>query len=81
MRSRDDEKDQASLQLELLKGMAHDRIMFLGMEYIGQGEITSDQYENLCSFLYEPYVALGGNGPVERIMTEIKKLKIVRTIS
>ena len=60
----------------LLVGIAHDRITFLGMQYIRNGSITHDEYENLVVYLYEPYKEYGGNGSAERIINEVKKLPI-----
>ena len=59
-----------------LIGLGHDRIMFLGSEYIKRGYITMDEYENLRKYLYEPYSKLGGNGSAERVMHEVDKLSI-----
>ena len=69
-------RDKDTAQARMLRGLAHDRIMWLGMQYIKRGEITSDEYENLCVYLYEPYLALGGNGSAQRVMEEVHKLKI-----
>ena len=63
-------------QNDMLIGLGHDRIMYLGMQYIKQGWISSDEYENLSKYLFEPYRALGGNGSAERIMKEVDKLTI-----
>lgn len=63
-------------QNDMLIGLGHDRIMHLGMHYIKQGWISSDEYENLSKYLFEPYRALGGNGSAERIMKEVDKLTI-----
>jgi len=67
---------KSSYQTQLLIGLAHDRIVYLGMSYIHRGWITKDEYENLDTYLYKPYKALKGNGSVERIMKEIDKLPI-----
>ena len=40
----------------MVRGLAHDRIMYLGMAYIERGCITVDELENLRTYLYEPYV-------------------------
>ena len=68
--------DKKSLQSQMLIGLAHDRIVALGMSYIERGWITKDEYENLRDYLYEPYKALGGNGSAKRVMEEVNKLKI-----
>lgn len=74
IQSRHDKKDARN---ELLVGLAHDRIIFLGMSYIERGEITRDEYENLHDYLYIPYQKMGGNGSAARVMAEVEKLKIV----
>ena len=74
IQSRRDKKDARN---ELLVGLAHDRIISLGMSYIGRGEITRDEYENLHDYLYIPYQKMGGNGSAARVMAEGEKLKIV----
>lgn len=60
----------------MLVGLAHDRILFLGMHYVDRGYITSDEYENLYEYLYKPYEKMGGNGSAKRIMQEVNKLPI-----
>ena len=60
----------------MLLGIAHDRIMYLGMKYIERGFITKDEYENLDVYLYSPYKKLGGNGACERVIDEVKRLPI-----
>lgn len=70
---RSDRKDSKT---ELLIGIAHDRITFLGMTYVNRGWITKDEYENLYNYLYNPYKKAGGNGSAERVMREVDKLPI-----
>lgn len=73
MQSRENKKDAKT---DMLKGLGHDRIMFLGMSYIDRGYITQDEYENLYQYLYRPYEKLGGNGSAKRVMQEVDKLPI-----
>ena len=61
---------------QLLIGLAHDRIIELGMKYIERGWITQDEYENLNDYLYIPYKKEGGNGSAERVMIDVRKLPI-----
>lgn len=63
-----------SAQTQLLLGLAHDRIIHLGMSYLQEGSITKDQYEDLEKYLYVPYSAFGGNGLAEKVMTDVKLL-------
>lgn len=68
--------DQKDTKTDMLVGLGHDRIMFLGMKYIERGWITNDEYENLYTYLYLPYVKLGGNGSAKRVMKEVDNLPI-----
>lgn len=63
-------------QNELLIGLAHDRIVYLGMAYITRGYVTQDEYENLYEYLFVPYKKLGGNGSAEKIMNEVNRLEL-----
>lgn len=68
--------DKRDTKTDMLVGLGHDRIMFLGMKYIDRGWITHDEYENLYTYLYDPYEKLGGNGSAKKIMKEVEKLPI-----
>ena len=68
--------EKKDAKTELLVGIAHDRIMFLGMSYLDRGYITRDEYENLYQYLYKPYKKVGGNGSAEHIMNQVDKLPI-----
>ena len=73
---KDAENKHNNLETQMLIGLAHDRIICLGMTYIERGYITQDEYENLYEYLYKPYEKLGGNGSAKRIMTEVDQLAI-----
>ena len=68
--------DKKDVKTEMLVGLAHDRILYLGMVYIERGYITQDEYENLNDYLFAPYEKLGGNGSAARVMKEVDKLPI-----
>ena len=72
----DKKTSKKDLTSQMLIGLAHERIVSLGMEYIKRGSITRDEYEDLHDYLYKPYEALGGNGSAKRIMDEVDKLEI-----
>lgn len=67
---------QNSIETQMLIGLAHDRVIYLGMTYVERGWVSQDEYENLYEYLYKPYEKLGGNGSAKRIMTEVNKLPI-----
>lgn len=73
--------ESRDLTKSLLIGLAHDRIIYLCMKYIQRGSVSKDEYENLCEFLYTPYIKMGGNGSAKRLMNEVDKLPIVNEIN
>ena len=73
--------DKTDNKSKLLMGLAHDRIMDLGLCYISRGDwITQDEYENLTDYLYKPYKVEHGNGSAKRVIDEVNKLRIVKSI-
>lgn len=67
-------RDKKNTFNQLMLGIGHDRIMHLGKSYIRRGYITSDEFENLHDYIYEPYISCGGNGSAKRLMAEVEKL-------
>ena len=68
--------EKKDVKTQVLIGLAHDRILYLGTKYIERGYITHAEYENLHDYLYIPYKALGGNGSAKHIMEEVNELPI-----
>lgn len=68
--------DKKDVKTQMLIGLAHDRIVWLGMQYVDRGWITQDEYENLYEYLYKPYEKMGGNGSAKRIMQAVNSLPI-----
>ena len=72
--------ERKDIKTQMLIGLGHDRIVYLGASYIKRGYITIDEYENLNEYLYKPYAKLGGNGSAKRIMDEVSKLPIHESV-
>lgn len=68
--------DRKDVKTRMILGLAHDRIITLGMGYIERGWISNEEYEDLKKYLYEPYRQLGGNGTAERVMRTVDQLPI-----
>ena len=68
--------ERKDVRAQMLMGLAHDRILFLGRSYVSRGYVTQAEYENLDKYLYQPYRKLGGNGTAERIMKELERLPL-----
>lgn len=62
--------------VDLLKGLAHDRIVFVGNAYLERGWLTKDEYEDFVKYLYEPYERVGGNGMARKVMREVENLPL-----
>lgn len=75
-KKRDKEDEELCNQSQMLLGLGHDRIVYLGKKYIEKGSVTDAEFENLNKYLYEPYLKLGGNGTAEKIMNDVKKLPV-----
>lgn len=71
IQSRRSNKDS---RLELLLGLAHDRIIHVGKGYVQRGYITYDEYEDFQKYLYRPYAKFGGNGLAEKMNEEVQRL-------
>lgn len=68
-------KDTAtSARVNLLKGIGYFALNQTALEKIRKGYVTPEQYTEMYRYLYEPYVALGGNGSAERLMELVSKL-------
>lgn len=68
-------EDQKKMN-KMVLGLGHDRICFLGMAYVDRGYITADEYDNLVTYLYEPYKELDGNGTAEFVINKVKMLPV-----
>jgi hypothetical protein len=71
LRSRDTKRAATT---RLMMGMARETITSHGLAYIERGYITKEEYDELDKYFYKPYMALGGNGTAERIMSEVGRL-------
>lgn len=61
---------------KLIMGLAHDKIVHLGMGYIEKGYVTKDEYDDLFKYFWDPYSALGGDGSAERIIRLVDMLPL-----
>lgn len=69
-------RDNTTYTRKLLIGLAHDRIVTLCLKYIRRGCVTQEEHENLITFLANPYLKMGGNGSVLRLIELVNKLPI-----
>lgn len=70
-------KDKSrSAQARLLLGLAYDKILDRGEQYIVRGWITMDEFNEYQRYLYGPYKDLGGNGMADKVMQELQRLPL-----
>lgn len=63
-----------SAESRLLFGIAFDRLCERAEKHIEDGYISTDDYNDLIKYLYQPYRDMGGNGTAERLMLKVKAL-------
>lgn len=73
---KDGKTKKRTAESDMLMGLGHDRIVFLGGQYLKRGWISKDEYENLHDYLFKPYAELGGNGTAQKVMKEVDKLPL-----
>lgn len=67
---------QNRIQSEALKYILYDRIRYLGREYIGRGEIDFDDRRILNAMHRVYHDGLGGNGDLDKLMTDVNCLRL-----
>ena len=75
-----EEKHKVSYELvndlrKALLGVMHTMIFSLGTDYVQQGTLTLEEYDNFMT-LYKPYEKLGGNGTGKKLKNEIEKIQV-----
>ena len=66
--------DKRSATRAMLLGLGYDRLRHECKRYITQGYIPINEYEDLVKYLYDPYIALGGNGTAKALMEKVMEL-------
>ena len=72
----DREDDRISALVNAQQVMMVDRVRYLGQGFIKAGSLSLSDKENVTA-MYNAYKALGGNGHLETIMSEIDRLEVV----
>lgn len=67
--------EKKTIQSQILLGLSHDKLYQLCQQYITRGYVTISEYDNLL-YLYNPYLKLGGNGTVKKLMEQIDDLPL-----
>lgn len=67
-------KNDESNESKMIKGIAYCKIVEKAEKAIARGYIRTEEYDELYTFLFEPYKAMGGNGTAEKLMNEVKSL-------
>lgn len=68
--------EKTDAKTDMIMGLGHDRIIYLCEKYIERGWITSEEYENINTWLFDPYTRMGGNGTAKRLMAIVDNLPV-----
>ena len=69
-------RDKKDASHQMILGLGHDRLRNLCEKHLAAGYISADDYEDLDKYLYQPYKKMGGNGTVEKLMDDVRKLPL-----
>lgn len=72
----DKQDDRIDALVTAQKVLMVDRVRWLGKQHIANGEIRLEDKENLKD-MYDAYKALGGNGHLETVISEVNHLKVI----
>lgn len=70
-------RDKKSAERKALLGLLHEKLSERAGFFINRGAITRSEYEDFITYVYEPYVGLGGNGTGEKLKKEVDDLRMV----
>ena len=73
---KDKHDERIDALVDAQKVLMIDRVRHLGQSYIDDQQITLDDKENLED-MYKSYKALGGNGHLDTVMSEVESLPVV----
>lgn len=60
-----------------VRQLLYDKIKFLGRKYIADGEVSCEDLEDLIDMHKIYHDDLGGNGYLDHIINEVKKVKVI----
>lgn len=63
----------------LVLGIAHMKIVEVGLRFIKRGYVTKAEYQDYFNYLVKPYNEHGGNGLAEQIVKQVQELPISAT--
>ena len=58
----------------MLLGLGYNALVTKCEEYIAQGFIPIEEFDELNKYLYEPYIKMGGNGTAKKLMERVTAL-------
>ena len=70
-----------SAEARLLMGIAYSEIIRRCEYYIKRGYVSSDEYNELNRYLFEPYHEMGGDGTAEKLIDEVRGLPTAKEVS
>lgn len=69
-------REKKDAKTQMILGLGHERLRDKCEKHLNDGWISADDYEDLDKYLYQPYKKMGGNGTVEKLMNDVRKLPL-----
>lgn len=69
-------REKKDAKTQMILGLGHERLRDKCEQHLAAGYISADDYEDLDKYLYQPYKKMGGNGTVEKLMNDVRKLPL-----
>ena len=67
-------RDKKSIERKIMLGIAFLGVKMSCRQCLDRGYADVEEIEDIEKYLYEPYVAMGGNGTAEMLMNKVKAL-------
>ena len=69
-------REKKDAKTQMILGLGHEQLREKCEEHLTKGYISADDFEDLDKYLYQPYKKMGGNGTVEKLMNDVRKLPL-----
>ena len=66
--------EQKSASRQMILGLGYYKLVKACEEYLDRGWVSIEEYGDLNKYLYQPYIAMGGNGTAQALMEKVEKL-------
>ena len=66
--------ERKSALRQMVLGIGYERLVSACKKHLNAGWISAEELEDLDKYLYQPYIAMGGNGTAEHLFGRVVNL-------